>query len=198
MDGFTKRTKEKRTQVLKAAFELMNTDDQKRNVTMEEIAAHAGVAKTTIFKYFGTKEKLFQEVYQHVMHTMKESAKTIMEEDKSFEKTLLAMSQNKIRFLNEMTHAFYLDMMAYLTDKEEGGASPMMQEFAQDGLHMLLDVFHRGRKEGKIDLKYSDEFLILYFQTIVEGMSNRQIYEKIAPYTAEWTEIFIKGLAPNK
>lgn len=62
---------------------------------------------------------------------------------------------------------------------------------------MMLDLFHRGRKEGKVDLKYSDEFLLLYFQATVEGISNPQIYERVVPYTEEWTEILIKGIAPK-
>ncbi|OEH56329.1 hypothetical protein AQ616_02080 [Oceanobacillus sp. E9] len=74
----------------------------------------------------------------------------------------------------------------------------MINKFAENSYGMLLDLFHRGRKEGKVDLKYSDEFLLLYFQAIVEGISNPKIYERIVPYTEEWTELLIKGLAPNK
>ncbi|EGO8568943.1 TPA: TetR/AcrR family transcriptional regulator, partial [Enterococcus faecium] len=51
---------------------------------------------------------------------------------------------------------------------------------------------------GKVDLKYSDEFLMLYFQAMIEGISNPQIYEKILPYTAEWTELLVKGIAPRQ
>ncbi len=57
----------------------------------------------------------------------------------------------------------------------------------------MLDLFHRGRKEGKVDLKYSDEFLILYFQAMVEGISKPEIYAKLLPYTAEWTEVLIRN-----
>ncbi|MCF1684022.1 hypothetical protein LQF67_00295 [Tetragenococcus halophilus] len=63
---------------------------------------------------------------------------------------------------------------------------------------MLLDLFHRGRKEGKVDLKYSDEFLIVFFQALIEGFSNSEVYEKMKPYVAEWTDIIIKGVAPDK
>lgn len=38
----------------------------------------------------------------------------------------------------------------------------MMQKFNEVNYSMLLDLFHRGRKEGKVDLKYSNEFLLLY------------------------------------
>ena len=89
-------------------------------------------------------------------------------------------------------------MMQYITEKEDDGLSLMAKKLSEENQSILLDLFHRGKKEGKVDLKYSDEFLMLYFRTIVEGMSNPQIYEKIAPYTEEWTEMLIKGFAPDK
>lgn len=61
---------------------------------------------------------------------------------------------------------------------------------------MIIDLFARGRKEGKIDSKYSDEFLLLYIQSFVEGVSNPKIYEQVLPYISEWTEVFLKGFAP--
>lgn len=198
LNGFEKRTKEKKEQILEATFELMNRDANTRNTTMEEIARHANVAKATLFKYFGNKENLIHEVFQHFINQMIEIAREIMAENKPFEDTLIAMSQNKISFLEKINTSFYLKMMEFFTKKSGDGLSLMMQKFTEENYSMMLDLFHRGRKEGKVDLKYSDEFLLLYFQTIVEGISSPQIYEKIAPYTEEWTEMFIKGIAPKK
>lgn len=61
----------------------------------------------------------------------------------------------------------------------------------------LIFSIEGGKKEKWI-LKYSDEFLILYFQAMVEGISKPEIYAKLLPYTAEWTEVLIKGIAPKK
>ncbi|PAV29133.1 TetR family transcriptional regulator [Virgibacillus profundi] len=198
MNGFQKRTEEKKKQILESTFELMNTNASGRNVTIEEIAKHANVAKTTVFKYFGTKENLIHEVFKGFFDEMGETAKKIMAENRPFEETLLAMSQNKIHYLNKINQSFYMDMMEYITEKGDDGLSLMMDKFSKESYSMMLDLFHRGRKEGKVDLKYSDEFLLLYFRTLVEGISNPQIYEKVVPYTAEWTELLIKGLAPNR
>lgn len=196
MNGFQKRTEEKKIQILESAFELMNKD--RVNVTMEEIAKHANVSKATLFKYFGNKENLIHEVFKYNFDTMIETAKQIMAENKSFEETLIAISKNKIAFLEKINRDFYLNMMKYLTEKKEEGLSIVMQQYTQESYSMMLDLFYRGRKEGKVDLKYSDEFLLLYFQVNVEGISNPLVYEKITPYTEEWMEMLIKGVAPNK
>lgn len=198
MDGFERRTEEKKKKVLRAAFDLMNTDTGIENLTIDAVAKKANVGKTSIFKYFGSKEKLIHEVFIRSMDEMEEKAKKIVEKNASFEETLIAMSQNKIDYFEKINKQFYLDLMSYYTKKEDSGFTRMMEAYTKQSLGIMLDLFHRGRKEGKVDLKYSDEFLMLYFQAMIEGISNPQIYEKILPYTAEWTELLVKGIAPRQ
>lgn len=198
MNGYEKRTQEKKDQVLKATFQLMNTDTGIENLTVDEIAKNANVGKTSIFKYFGSKENLIHEVFKYFLSKVGASAHEIMAENKPFEETLIAMSQNKIKYLEKVNKQFYLDLMDFFTKKNDDSLSSMMQQYTRESFNLMLDLFHRGRKEGKVDLKYSDEFLMIYFQSLVEGISSPHIYQKILPYTAQWTELLIKGIAPNK
>ncbi|MDT2758878.1 TetR/AcrR family transcriptional regulator [Enterococcus xiangfangensis] len=197
MDGFERRTEEKKKRVLRAAFDLMNSDTGIENLTIDDVAKKANVGKTSIFKYFGSKENLIHEVFIRSMEEMGNNAKKVMAKNAPFEETLIAMSQVKIEYLDKINKQFYLDLMKYYTKKEDSGFTRMMEEYTKQSFGIMLDLFHRGRKEGKVDLKYSDEFLMLYFQAIIEGISNPQIYEKIMPYTAEWTEMLVKGIAPK-
>jgi AcrR family transcriptional regulator len=198
LNGFQKRTEAKKKQIIQATLQLLKAKGDEKNITMEEIAKQANVAKTTIFKYFGNKDNLIREVYQSFFEEMIESAKAILAKNKPFEETLIELSQNKIKYFHDMGYTIYVGMMKYITEKEDDGLSLMAKKLSIENQIILLDLFHRGKKEGKVDLKYSDEFLMLYFRTIVEGMSNPQIYEKIAPYTEEWTDMLMKGLAPDK
>ena len=198
MNGYEKRTQEKKNQVLEVTFHLMNTDAGIENLTMDDIAKNSKVGKTSIFKYFGSKENLIYEVFKYFLNKIGETARQIMAENKPFEETLIAMSQNKIKYLEKINKQFYLDLMDFFTKKGDDGLSLMMQEYADESFSLMLDLFHRGRKEGKVDLKYSDEFLLIYFQALVEGISSPHIYKKILPYTAQWTELLIKGIAPSK
>ncbi|WP_291575884.1 TetR/AcrR family transcriptional regulator [Clostridium sp. UBA4548] len=198
MNGYEKRTQEKKNQVLEATFYLMNTATGIENLTMDDIAKNANVGKTSIFKYFGSKENLIKEVFEFFLNKIRETALEIMAENKPFEETLIAMSQNKINYLEKINKQFYLDLMDFATKKGDDGLSIMMQQYIKESYNIMLDLFHRGRKEGKVDLKYSDEFLLVYFQALVEGISSPHIYRKILPYTAQWTELLVKGIAPNK
>lgn len=197
MNGFEKRTAEKKHQVINATFELMNSEAGLENLTIEEIVTYSKVSKATIFKYFGSKEKLIGEVFKHFLNRMGETARQIMEKNLPFEETMIAMSQNKIQFLEKVNKQFYLDLMAHVTRKENDELSTLMEAYSQESFTIMLDLFHRGRKEGKVALKYSDEFLLLYFEALVEGISNPKIYGKIMPYTKEWTELMLKGIAPD-
>lgn len=198
MNGYEKRTQEKKKQVLEAAFNLMNSEGGIDNLTVDEIAEHANVGKTSIFKYFGSKENLIHEVFQHFLNKIGKTAREIMAQHKPFEETLITITQNKIYYLDKINKQFYLDLMDFYTKKGDDGLSLMVQQYTRESHSTMLDLFHRGRKEGKVDLKYSDEFLLLYFQALVEGISNPHIYQKILPYTAQWTELLIKGIAPNR
>ncbi|MBF8153118.1 TetR/AcrR family transcriptional regulator [Exiguobacterium sp. TBG-PICH-001] len=197
MNGFEKRTEEKKKQILDTAFRLMNQQDGHKTMTVDELAKQANVAKTTIFKYFGNKEALVQEVYKRFITEMSTSVEVILSKNESFEKTLLEISFNKLRFLKDLDESFYLEMMQQITTKQDDGLSVLMEKFASDSHAMMLDLFHRGRKEKKIDLKYSDEFLLLYFQTLAEGLSHPQIYEQLLPYTSNFSEVIIKGISPR-
>jgi AcrR family transcriptional regulator len=198
MNGYERRTQEKKNQVLEATFHLMNTDAGIENITMDDIAKNANVGKTSIFKYFESKENLIHEVFKYFLNNMGETAKELMAENKPFEETIIAMSLNKINHLEKINKQFYLDLMDFVTKKGDDGVSLMMKQYVKESYNIMLDLFHRGRKEGKVDLKYSDEFLMVYFQALVEGISSPHIYPKILPYTAQWTELLIKGIAPSK
>ncbi len=198
MNGYEKRTHEKKKQVLKAAFDLMNSNEGIENLTIDEVSRRSDVGKTSIFNYFGSKENLICEVFNDFLNTIGKKAYEIMKEDKPFEETLIAISLNKIKSFDKINKKFYLDFMDFYTQKGDSGFSLMMEQYTREAYGLMLDLFHRGRKEGKVDLKYSDEFLLLYFQALVEGISSPHIYQKILPYTAQWTELLIKGIAPAK
>lgn len=198
MNGYEKRTQDKKNKVLEATLQLMSNYTGIDNLTMDDIAKNANVGKTSIFKYFGSKENLIHEVFKYFLGKMGRTAREIMAEDRPFEETLIAMGQNKINYLQKINKQFYLDLMDFVTQKGDDGLSLMMQQYTKESYGIMLDLFHRGRKEGKVDLKYSDEFLMTYFQALVEGISSPHIYPKILPYTAQWTELLIKGIAPSK
>lgn len=198
MNGYERRAEEKKSNILEAAFQLLNTSKGIENLKIEELAKVAGVGKTSIFKYFGSKDNVIYEVYYRFLAGMKDEMLAIIETNQPFEITIIEITKHKMKYLEKVNKQFFLDLMDFITAKDSNGLSIMMEKYSRESFSIMLDLFHRGRKEGKVDLKYSDEFLILYFQSLVEGISSPLVYDKILPYTELWTELLLKGIAPNK
>lgn len=53
------------------------------------------------------------------MNDLGQEAKALIAENLPFEETLIAMSENKIRYLNRVNKQFYIDLMTYYTKKEK-------------------------------------------------------------------------------
>jgi len=70
------RTAEKRERILTSAAELFSKQDH-GNVTVDDIAARAGVAKGTVYNHFDSKDALLSEAIttrlEHLISTLKES-----------------------------------------------------------------------------------------------------------------------------
>ncbi|MGX7352085.1 TetR family transcriptional regulator [Enterococcus canis] len=196
MNGFEKRAAAKQRQILEAAFQLMNTESGVDNLTMDKVAQLAHVSKATVFKYFQSKENLIQAVFKDFLETMKQESMAIINAQLPFEETIMATSRYELDKFETTQRRFFIDLMDTLTAEGPQGQTLIHEEYTQQSLQVMLELFHRGRKEGKVDLKYSDEFLLLYFQALVEGLSSPLIYSRILPYTAEWVEVLLKGIAP--
>lgn len=199
MDGYQKRAQEKRRQILGAAFQLMNTEEGVAGLTMKNVAEKSGTAKATIFKYFGSKENLIHSVFIDFLEKMSTKAEVLLKENHTFEETVIGLGHIKLESLAHVKQQFFVDLMSCYTQKENAELAKIMMAYTKRNLEMMLDLFHQGRKEEKIDLKYSDEFLMLYFEALMYGVSQPEIYQKIDyHYTEEWTEVLLKGIAPAK
>ncbi len=198
MNGFEKRTQEKKARVLQSAFDLINTSQGVAGLTMAAVAKASGTAKATIFKYFESKEKLIQQVFIDYMEDLGQQAEIMLAQPMSFEEKLVTMAKLKVRHLERVDQQFFVDMMDLYTQEDDPELAAVMAAYTKRSYNLMLDLFHQGRKEGKIDLKYSDEFLMLYMEAMVRGVAAPEIYRQInIHYTEDWTEMLMKSLAPK-
>lgn len=198
LNGFEKRTAEKKAQVKKAAFQLMNTPKGANGLTMAAVAKLSATSKATIFKYFESKEKLIQQVFLDYLQHIKLQASDLLTVPLPFEEKLLKITQIKMDNLAQVDEQFFQDLMGYYSKKDDPDFAKAMASYTQHSYDLMLDLFHQGRKEGKVDLKYSDEFLMLYMESMIQGITRLEIYQKIkVSYTQNWTEMLLKSLAPT-
>ncbi|MEQ7215168.1 TetR/AcrR family transcriptional regulator [Enterococcus asini] len=199
MNGFEKRTQQKMQTIKDTAFALLNQPAGVEGLRMDTLAKEAGVSKATIFKYFHSKEKLIQQVFMDFLDRMGAESMTFLSQDLTFEEKLMALAKVKIQYLDTVDQQFFLDLMAQYSQKADAELADKMHAYNQRYYDVMVQLLQQGRKEGKIDLKYSDEFLLLYLESMVQGVSDPAIYQKINVHYAEyWAEMLLKALAPTE
>lgn len=199
MNGFEKRTQQKMQTIKDTAFALLNQPAGVEGLRMDILAKEAGVSKATIFKYFHSKEKLIQQVFMDFLDRMGAESMTFLSQDLTFEEKLMALAKVKIQYLDTVDQQFFLDLMAHYSQKADAELAAKMHAYNQRYYDVMVQLLQQGRKEGKIDLKYSDEFLLLYLESMVQGVSDPTIYQKINVHYAEyWAEMLLKALAPTE
>ncbi len=197
LNGFEKRSAEKRQAVLAAAFEIMNSPEGSKALTIDKVTAATKISKATIFKYFHSKDKLLQAVFKNFLTEMAKEAESVLQERKSFTDIFSALTQLKINRLDQVSQQFYLDLMGCYSQTEDKELAAFMTSYTRRSNETLFTLFQQGRKEGAIDPKYTDEFLFIYTESMVAGIAEPAIYSRALPYIEEWSEVLLKGLAPR-
>lgn len=198
MDGFEKRSLLKKELVLDTAFNLMNSELGANGLTVDKVVEDSGISKATIFKYFGSKQNLIQQVFVRYMKKLQEDDQKIMEEPLNFEDRYMALARLKVHYFEKVNQQFFVSLMDYYTQNGNDEFGTLMQQYTEDSFGTFQRIIAQGRTEGKIDPKYSDDFLMVYMKSMIKGATDPEIYKKIdIDYTEDWTEMFLKALAPN-
>lgn len=196
MNGFEKRTQAKKEQILNAVLKIINHPDGIKALTIQKVVDTTHISRATIFKYYQNKEQLIQQAFIYYLDQLNQKVDYVLVQEKDFVATFQAITQIKIEAINQRENQFYLDLMSYYTQKKDAQFALVMKNYTNQAYDLMKKLFQQGREEGAINPKYTDEFLLLYFQCLVEGFSQPHIYQQALAYTKEWSEIILKGFAP--
>lgn len=196
MNGFEKRTFAKKEQLLQAVLEIINHPSGIKALTIQKLVDTTHISRATIFKYYASKDQLLKQAFIYYLDQMNQQTHEILAQKKDFIWTFQALTQLKITAIHQREQQFYLDLMAFYTQKKDATFAKAMEDYTKQAYDLMKTLFQQGRKEGAISSKYTDEFLLLYFQCLVEGFSQPHIYQQTLAYTKEWSEVVLKGFAP--
>jgi len=68
----------KEDQIIKAAIAYLSRNP---GAPLEDIAQHAGISRTTLFRYFPSRERLFQKAVLELDHQIQTRLMPVLEED---------------------------------------------------------------------------------------------------------------------
>ncbi len=134
---------------------------------MDDIARQAGVARMTIFNYFGNKDGLVFEMMRAEFEQGCEDAERILSEDIGFEEKLEAIIDLKESAITRFGKALVIDAFT---------RSTKLNAYRVDHLGPRIDAivarfFSEGKAAGAISAEVPDSVLMAYFRVFSAGLS---------------------------
>ncbi|UNL87065.1 TetR/AcrR family transcriptional regulator [Priestia koreensis] len=186
MDGFKKRTEQKKQAILTSAFTLFFQNGVK-GVNISQIAKQAGVSQVTIYNYFESKENLLLEVIKGYAMQKHETYEKLVTSDMPFKQKVEKLMNDKLLEANEMNPLFLqeiLDLDPRLTH--------FFETFYQHySLPLMMKLLEDGKNSGDLNADFSLNSLLVYLDMF---QSYFQTPEKAALLKDEQMRIDVMNL----
>ena len=172
-------------------------------VTMEEIAAEAGMGKASLYYYFTDKDSLFQAVVKEEMQNFEEFIGVVLSKDIPAPQKIREYVKERFRFFNRLLS------LNFLEQKNTGPMKPVLTriytEFRDRELKVLHGIFKQGKAAGEFEIA-SAERIAEAFVHLLAGLRIRFVrhstspvfdtkeFEKLVKEVTLITDIFIRGI----
>ena len=145
-------------------------------VSMDEIATRAGVARSTIYVYFASRDELLQACVQSMYDTIKDTVAEVFEDSAPPFDRLLALIGGVLERIDESPAFFRLAMATQATTGAVGAAAVggALMMIGLDMMRLLDDIISAGIDDGlfRADLE-RDGAVTLIGQQIYGALSVR-------------------------
>ena len=138
MDGFQRRTEQKRETIRRAAMELFKTYGFGK-VSVTDIAREARVSHVTIYNYFGNKDNLVRDIIKTVMADVVEQFRELVLSEIPFLEKLDTIISSKVQAAGYYQGELALmvrgnpELRAFLDELWEHEVNKMMQRLLEEG-----------------------------------------------------------------
>jgi TetR/AcrR family transcriptional regulator len=175
-------------------------------VTMEEIAAEAGLGKASLYYYFPDKDALFYAVLSEEFNKLEIGIRKILDCDIPASVKLKQYIEERFRYFNRLLS------LNVIEQKNSGKLKPvlteMYAEFRRRELSLLIRMFREGRDSGEFRITPPEKVAEAFMHTMI-GLRMRFIrhstptvinpieFTKLKKEINMVLEIFIRGISIN-
>jgi len=160
-------TVDRKQQILKSAIDLFSRTHDVKRVSLETIAREAHVSPTTIYNYFGTREKLVYEVIKTLLTENLERNRQIVRSNIPFPEKLIGIISGKLDMVSKVNGEILNKLIT-----QDKTIAPFMDEIYENEIKPLLrEIISDGKKQGFVDASLDDEVLLVYFDLLRAGYS---------------------------
>jgi AcrR family transcriptional regulator len=161
---------DKSTKILNATKALFSRTHDVKRVSIEAIAAEAGVSPTTVYNNFGDRETLIFEFIKDITKTNLERNKSIVNSSLPFAQKLMSIISGKMDLAEKVDKEIIEKLLTQ--DKKIG---PFVDQIYEQEIKPLwLKIMADGKKEGYIDPSLDDNALVAYLDIIQAGLKAKQ------------------------
>ena len=149
------RARRSQRALLKAGLELLNTNPE---ATLSDIATHAGVGRTTLYRQYETREKLITAIAIDCLETIDEVTAPIEKQAKS--------ALDAIRLLFELAMPLTQEFQFLMNLDQLVEDNPEIIEINEKQKKEMIEVIEYGKKKGEINKSLPTTWVI----NLIEGL----------------------------
>jgi len=191
MDGYQRRTEQKKKQIKRVALELFTSIGVDK-VTLAEIAKKANVSPVTLYNYFGTKEKLIRTVITDLLQEAWEERLRLIRSEMSFREKIERMIFDTAKYATLLNPEFLKEIMSDSPEMRD-----VIEEMTAAYMPEVIQFIESGKADGCIDDELSTESIMVYLNLMREVGYRILIFnekEKNERLFKDLTRLFFYGL----
>ena len=192
MNGYEKRSNQKRNDIIKAAQALFAQKGISAT-SVTDIASKANTSRVTLFKYFGDKDTLAKEAIKPLIEALVQEYKDIVSSDRPYHQKLLALFSTRITGREKIGELF-IDSTAW----EDAELRSLIYDLSKkDTLPLILDFLGEGRGFGYIDPSLDMEAIFTYLSAFGPIVQNPEYIKKGKEFQKSIFNLFMGGIIIN-
>ncbi|MBW2631445.1 MAG: TetR/AcrR family transcriptional regulator [Deltaproteobacteria bacterium] len=184
--------------ILDAAVNLL-TREGIQGLTMDRVAAEAGIAKGTLYVYFENKEQMLEAAIDASFDPLVRECSALLDGDLAPDRKLEGFSLCHLRFFDE--HRDLIRVLLFDRERTHFGKSRYTDGRYRTSVKRVADVLDDGVRQGLFSTLDSMKVAAMFIEANM-GMIMQRIHDGISgdveKDARQITEIFMKGLRKRK
>ena len=189
------RTKEeKKEQIIQVAFDTIKKHGIKR-VTLEDIAHASGMAKTSIYYYFPSKNALINETITHFSSSILQRIDLLVQSKQSPEQKLI--SSWKIIFFHMRESGYFINTDKNTMTQMISLAKDLINKFQKQYQNLIRKILLEGKKTGIFQVDDVDLwalFLSVGLMGLIENENSQEQILKDDKIVDKVSKLLLNGL----
>ena len=183
--------------ILKAAIDIIATKGV-QNLTMDRVAAEAGVAKGTLYKHFKNKKQIFEAAIQESIVPLLEELSSIFESDVAPDKRLENIVRIHLEFFNKQKKLYRV--LLYSRNSAHDGINRYNSSEYKGIITNISAVLQEGIEQGFFRPLNTTKVAAMFIEAIIAVAIQRLFSNATTPIDDDVTlinEIMMRGIVKS-